>query len=99
MTTPDPLRAEAWDHNHDTTSVRPPLQRVQDRCPACIVGNAKRRAGDIAAPRLLAPQPAPPLDVESVNACLAELSESPLPGARYAYEVVKRRLGGTHALA
>lgn len=32
------------------------------------------------------------VDAELVNATLAELQESPLPGARYAYEVVKRRL-------
>ena len=37
---------------------------------------------------LVVPAPAG-LDVE---ACLAELAESPLPGARYAYEVVARRL-------
>lgn len=50
----------------------------------------KARSGRVA----LAATPAPTLDV--VDALLAELAESPLPGARYAFDVVKRRLGGTY---
>lgn len=52
---------------------------------------AAANAGYIA---LAARPDSPTLDV--VDALLAELAESPLPGARYAFDVVKRRLGGTY---